>query len=74
MRKSPTQCSGWKNWKRVSGVLCYSLTEGESVQDSGRPALIHWRRHININWSLQKCEYYHGCAELQSFTVYEMKE
>ena len=29
--------SGWKNWKRVSGILCdrrISLSQGESIQDS----------------------------------------
>ena len=44
MRKSPTE-SGWKNWKRVSGVLCDRRMNvkinGKMYRTVVRPALMY---------------------------------
>ena len=41
--------SGWKNWKRVSGILCdrrISLSQGESIQDSCKTSNDVWCRDL----------------------------
>ena len=51
MRKSPTEHSGWKNWKRVSGVVRQENEredQGEGVQNSGKTSTDVQGRDIGI--------------------------
>ena len=55
--------SGWKNWKRVSGILCdrrISLSQRESIQDSCKTSNgvrcrdVGSEENTRRSWMLQK--------------------
>ncbi len=54
VQKSPRVQSGWKNWKRVSGVLCdrrmYAKIKGKVYRAVVRPALMYRAE----TWALKK--------------------
>ena len=41
--------AAWRNWKRCSGVLCDSETEGKGLQNCGQTSSVVWCRDLGNN-------------------------